>query len=274
MTNRRKRYSHEREHFPNIFLNDCLVDPNPNYPLAHAEHRQTYWLKWIILKLIEKSPGGKIYFGDLHQCLVTNSGYEDHIFRLAIGSLSTPNKFGCISVHYRNHSIESRQLSLTSRGSALVGETTAKEYWGVPFCFCFDYLQLIADDPWLKFPRNYADQIVPEKINLGYTLREASQYRTDSLKYLDKKTSAVLIFLRVLATSWKREYKRLGRLSDEQKAFVSPNFELISQNLLQSYEAILRHYKTDGVALYARLQEEWNNLLSTRELENFWEEIN
>jgi hypothetical protein len=273
ITNRRKRYSQARQHFPNMFLNDCMVDPDPQYPVAHATHKQSYWLKWLILKLIHTSPGEKISFESLHKILVHTEGYDDHLVRLAIGSLSTPNTFGCISVRYRNHSIESRLLSLTRRGYMLVDQSASKALAGIPFCFGFDYLQLVIDDPWLTYPSDWADVIVPSEVSIGYTLRDANKYFEESKKYLDRKTSAVLIFFRVLVTSWHREEKRLINLTEIQRKNVTPNFDLIADKLFQSFRAILTHYETDGKKILDRLRTEWDDLQRESELPNFWENI-
>ena len=200
ISNCRKRYSQSAQHFPNLFLVDCNLDPHPKYPLAYARHRQTYWLKWIVLRLINQAHGGMMRFDDLFTQLHDEAGYEEHLVRLVVGSLSTPNKAGCISVRYKNHSVGSRELELTKRGTALVREQHSKVLMGVPFCFSFDYLQLVSDDPQMSFPKQWADTIVPINISLDYALRERDEYHRRALHYLKMKMPSTLLFLRLLET--------------------------------------------------------------------------
>ena len=271
VSNCRKRYSQNQNHFPNIFLVDCNIDPHPDFPLAYRQHRQTYWLKWIVLRLIDLAPGHRISFHDLHALLHSKLGYEDHLIRLVIGSLSTPNKSGCISVSYPNHSINSRELSLTRRAKALTREKHSKVLSGIPFCFSFDYLQMVSDDPLIAYPKQWADDIVPADISLAYTLRERDEYHKAALEYLRKKMPASLVFLQVLESSWEREKNFISDLGDVVVQKVSPNFAQIRTSLLSAFSAILNSWSQERDELYAELTQKSSDLAKDGTFNTFWE---
>lgn len=271
ISNCRKRYSQSAQHFPNLFLIDCMEDPNPKYPLAYAPHRQTYWLKWIALRLLDHAQGGVMRFEDLYEKLHELAGYEDHLVRLVVGSLATPNKAGCIAVRYKNHTIGSRELSLTKRGVALVREQHSKVLMGIPFCFSFDYLQLVADDPQMTFPRQWSESIVPKGISLDYALRERDEYHRRALDYLRQKMPSTLLFLRLLETSWEREHKLLSDLNESDLISVTPDFAQIRDALLSAYRAILASWPGDKDSVYRGLSDRSDELQADGAFRQFWE---
>ncbi len=64
VTNLRKRYRQGVGHFPNLYLNDNKIAQTDGNQAAHtAPQKQTYWLKFVILKLIQTAPGGRMTFG-------------------------------------------------------------------------------------------------------------------------------------------------------------------------------------------------------------------
>lgn len=271
VSNCRKRYTQNQNHFPNIFLVDCDVDPHPDFPLAYKKHRQTYWLKWIVLRLIDQAPGQRISFGELHELLHSKLGYEDHLIRLVVGSLSTPNKSGCVAVAYPNHSINSRELSLTRRAKALTRETHSKVLPGIPFCFSFDYLQLVADDPLMSYPKQWADQIVTNEIGLDYTLREKDEYHRSALQYLRKKMPSSLVFLQVLESSWARERNFISDLGEAKVTQLAPKFDQVRKSLLAAFSAILISWPDDREQLLAELTGKSEALLNDESFTSFWE---
>lgn len=271
VSNCRKRYSQNQNHFPNIFLVDCDIDRHPDFPLAYERHRQTYWLKWIVMKIIDCAPGHRISFQDLHEILRFKLGYEDHLVRLVIGSLSTPNKSGCISVNYPNHSISSRELSLTRRARALTREKHSKVLPGIPFCFSFDYLQLVADDPLMSYPKQWADDIVPTGISLDYTLRERDEYHRAALDYLRKKMPASLVFLQILESSWEREKNFISDLGEATVRRIAPNFDQIRSSLLAAFGAILSAWPRERDEIYAELVGKSEDLTKDGTFSTFWE---
>lgn len=273
IANGRKRYSQAAQHFPNLFLVDCCADRIPEYALAYLPHRQTYWLKWIALRLLDQAPGGAMSFEELHRLLHTAAGYEDHVVRLVVGSLATPNKAGCIAIRYTNHSIGSRHLSLTKRGAALVREQHTKVLMGIPFCFSFDYLQLVADDPQISFPALWADAVVPPGMSLDYALRERDEYHRRALEYLRRKMPSTLIFLQILESSWLREQPRVARMGEWAAKSVTPNFTRIRESLLGAYGAILSSWPGDKDAVYAELVAKSDELSADGAFARFWEEL-
>jgi hypothetical protein len=271
ISNCKKRYSQANQHFPNLFLIDCVDCPDSKYPSAYLPHRQTYWLKWIVLRLIDGTEGGVMSFEDLYAQLSDIAGYEDHLIRLVIGSLATPNKAGCISVRYRNHTIGSRELSLTKRGAALVREQHTKVLMGVPFCFSFDYLQLVSDDPQMTYPAHWSEAIVPPGISLDYTLRERDEYHRRALEYLRNKMPATLVFVQLLESSWCREAKFLRDLDQNVLHRVTPNFQQIRETLLGAYKAILVSWSDEKDSLFADLSKKSEELRADKSFQQFWE---
>jgi hypothetical protein len=274
ISNCRKRYTQNQNHFPNIFLVDCDINPNPDFPKAYKKHRQTYWLKWIVMKLIDEAPGHQISFQTLHKLLCSQLQYEDHLVRLVIGSLSTPVTNGCISVNYPNHSVNSRELSLTRRAKALTRENYSKAFSGVPFCFSFDYLQLVADDPLMSYPSQWVNEIVLKDISLDYTLREQNEYHRGAIGYLRKKMPASLVFLQVLESSWNRESQFISALGEDTVKKITPNFDKIRTSLLAAFNSILFSWQEERDQLHIELLNRSKQLTKDKTFNEFWDGYN
>jgi len=274
ISNRFKRYSQCANHFPNIFLNDCTLDPNPDYILACKPHRQTYWLKWIILKLIEKESQSKIKFSKLYRFLKT-AGYEDHVIRLAVGSLATPNSADCIEIRHESNSIDTRELSLTKRGAVLVSDRQSKLLTGIPLCFTFDYLQLVADDLQMSYPAQWADLIVPSEVSHDYALKENQEYHNRAIQYLSQKMPSTLYFLQLLESSWIRETRLISKIGEEKLNQLNPNFKLIRNTLLSAYSNILENWDSEGWKdkLMPQLNKLSNDLMCDETFQMFWDTV-
>ena len=132
--NTRLKYSQEEEHFPNIFLNDCVVSHNDKFPEAHKAHEHTYWLKYFIMKVVVASSG--MTLNQIIELFHIKGGYKEHLVRHAVGSLCTTNEFACLHVDPSQYSKQYifRQLLPTLRGKKLLGN---RRYDGL--CFSFEY---------------------------------------------------------------------------------------------------------------------------------------
>ncbi len=201
MTDLRKRYSQAWGHFPNLFLVDALVQPDSEFEEAHQPHIHTYWLKYLILAYVNSRPGDSPSITTLRRIFVTYGRYEEHLFRLALGSLSTSTEFGCLKAIPSNHP-DSVRVQITERGKALFSRSDRDNS---PFCFTFNYLQLVVDDYQMSYPRSIFDQVYVKGIDLGYLFAEELTYHNRNADYLARKMKCAFAFLKVLEESYKLE---------------------------------------------------------------------
>ena len=171
ITNMRKRYTQRHGHFPNLFLNDALVLHSDVYKDAHRGHVHTYWLKYLILKFFcrqdDRKKVRKISSEDLIGHFVETLKYEEHLVRLAVGSLGDPATSMCLQIVSPDKVIRHVELlCLSERGRILIGDMPNRR----ALCFSFDYLQLITDDYLLALPKQLAGQIYVEA-DLGCVFR-------------------------------------------------------------------------------------------------------
>jgi hypothetical protein len=271
VTDLRKRFREARNHFPNLFLNDASVDAHDDHPYAHRPaHRQTYWLKFLVLKVLQTRPDGSLQFGELRRLLCEICGYEDTLLRLVVGNLSTQNQFRCIDPHDAGGGIEQRRLCLSNRGRLLMGDpTAAQDLYRNPFCFSLEYLQLVTDDPWLRYPAPWSSAIALPNVHLGHLLKTAQRYRADSLQYLRKKIPATLLFLRVLDASWKSESQRIAELPSALQQLIEPRFDEIAVRLLSDAGKMLRAY-IGAEGIHSEWRDYWRHLRSDAAFDNWW----
>jgi len=272
ITNLYKRYQQSENHFPNLFLNDARIKPDDCHSKAHASHRQTYWLKYITLKFIQFQPSRNVEFGILRDYLCETCGYEDHLVRLVVGSLCTPHHFKCIDVKYASEELVRRNLKLSTRGNALIGDPLSKsQLLNKPFCFSFDYLQLMIDDPWLRYPKDWANKIAISEGDIGHTLKPKKIYIDGSKKNLSKKIPAILQFFRVLIASWNTEYEhRIRKLPEDMISYISPNFEFAKNELFLGIKNVLYSFDHEGQELYSNMEKSWDVMIQDQRYEKWW----
>jgi hypothetical protein len=270
VTNMRKRFRQSQNHFPNLFLNDCRANPDADYPEAHQGHKQTYWLKFLILKIIQAHRNQCIEFRALHRFLCEICGYEEGLVRLMVGILSSPHSFKCIDIKYEGKEIVQRRLHLSTRGKLLLGDPGGENYLHrEPLCFSLDYLQLVIDDPWLRYPAPWAEHIALPTVHIGYTLKPVQRYRSDGLAYLKKKIPATLRFLRVLEASWNSEHRRIAALPDWLLQKIVPDFEEIGSRLMNGVGKVLSTYE-GGEGIHSEMRDSWRQLREDREFDQWW----
>jgi hypothetical protein len=257
MADVRKRYSQAHNHFPNIFLCDATVQPDERFPEMHKPHRHTYWLKFLILKLVFESRSGVMGFHEVVSVFET-CGYDRALIQLCIGSLCAENASACLRATGMFGAQKRWQLQVTDRGSKLLkrGWFTGKETDN-ELAFNFDYLQLVIDDYLMSFPVFTAtrdkitngdekksvrvlDAIYIES-DLSYLLAPQRAFYHQSHGYLEKKISAAAYFLRVLEASFKEEAMALNALFDIcPEANLSKRFEAIERNFSEGATRVLR----------------------------------
>jgi hypothetical protein len=239
----RQRFSNEHCHFPNIYLNDATLDVKAKYESAHADHPHTFWLRYLILDYLAKCQTKKCRFKDIHEIFVKDGGYSDSLFRLTIGQLAMPERAGLLQIDFSAHGPDTHVISLTERGIALIGARKDSLLYGVPLCFSFHYLQLVIDDPHLLMPEQWIDDMIIDD-SIWYTLKESSEFNKHAFTYLEKKIPAVLIFFKILETSFECEMERYPTLfvTGSRAKFVQPPFDELAGELHRAFVSILRHF--------------------------------
>lgn len=268
ITNMRKRFTQRQGHFPNLFLNDALILPSLIYPEAHRKHLHSYWLKFLLLKYVamrrrDRKPG-QVSSETLVEIFVSTFKYEEHLVRLALGSLSDPATSSCLHIVRPDRLIRHIEvLKLSDRGSTLVGDGTSEK----PLCFSFDYLQLVTDDYLMALPRIAASSIYVDA-DLGHTLKTGSAYARGARETLRKKVPAVLNFFRVLEISFNEEARTHGTLKALQIEKMIPDFPQLSNDLLDAMGRVDSHF--DGIREADPLpnpRELWKQICGNEKLE-------
>jgi hypothetical protein len=238
ITNFKKRYCEAKGHFPNMFLVDAVISPSAKFAeLAHQPHRHTYWLRYLLLKYIQKRTSSTrkfVTFQELKEVFCGSESYEEHLLRFTLGSLSAVNTANCIVVDEPIDDATVR-VCLTSRGRALID--SGLDPRGSEFCFNFDYLQFVIDDYQLSFPSGYLDKIYVEE-DLSYMFYPTASHAAGLSKYLAAKTAAVVYFLRVLEASAAAE-KKFRIVGNDAVKSLFPDFDGIFGSLNSTFERIL-----------------------------------
>ena len=202
MLNKRPRFSELNSQFPNIYLNNKLTTPRHPFTKDH-EHRHTYWLKRLILHLIDAEE-----FEDIVDVidLFNNGerGYEECLIKDCLGNLTDAFRSYCL-IAIRDtystipHGIFLKNIKITRRGRHCLK-------------FIFDrffYLQLIVEEPYLPLPRIFQEEFNYKifdhrKLNYGY-ITDERRYKTESREMIKIKSRQVLLFLEVLDLSYELE---------------------------------------------------------------------
>jgi hypothetical protein len=254
MSNMYKRYTEDQGHFPNLFLNDCVVATHQDFDKAHLPHQHTYWLRYLILRFVAASPDGTCHSEKVVDFFVRRLGYEEHLVRISLGFLSDPNCSSCLDIVMPDRIKRNEEvLRISRRGSILVTERGGRE----PLCFSFDYLQLITDDYLLAMPKSVAGDIFVDA-GLGHTLKDGHEYARGSRNVLGKKIPAVIRFFMVLESSFKAEM--FHREAENAVSQIAPDFTAIGAKLVQSIEAVVARFDDMGaLAQIAAPRSVWND---------------
>lgn len=253
--NYKKRYTQSSNHFPNLFLIDCLVykdkDIALDYPEAHEPHVHTYWLKILLLTYIEKNSmgGNYIQVRDIINVFCKDGIYETHLVKLCLGSLSSFNEMACIKIVYGNPSlgILASTLKLTSRGKKLISVKR-----GVPFYMKFPYLQMAIDDHLLWFPKINSHDFTHE-YNYNYLNKSDNAYFEEGSKLIIERSKSALYFIHILKRFLQLEINNSPRLFCENRFDLKwlPDFELAEKDILNFLRSTKKHMPIDTFVDYS-----------------------
>jgi len=243
ITNMRKRYTQRHGHFPNLYLNDALVMPSEIHRDAHGSHVHSYWLKYLILKFFvrrrDQERVKQVNSEDLIRKFVDVFKYEEHLVRLALGSLADPATSMCLNTVNPDRLLRHVEvLQLSDRGRILIGDTPNR----LPLCFSFDYLQLVTDDYLLALPKQIASRIFVDT-DLGHTLKSGAVYAKGARNTLRKKIPAVLYFIKLLEHTFFAEANYRGNLAHLEQDGMIPNFAQVADGLLNAIARIGMHFE-------------------------------
>lgn len=227
----RRRYSESAGHFPNIFLIDSQVSIPERHSQAHVAHRPTYWLKYFILKYVAAAEHRR--FSQIHRLFVKQGGYDNDLFRYALGSLVSTNESRCIDVDPTTEVAGSSDIDIfaTPRGVQLVSPSKAFGTPTVDFCFEFNYLQLVVDDNWMSIPKLVATDMI-SSLDYSYLFAPDAKYGERAAEMVARKSRSVLLFVKVLASALKSELQHKHQLRDElQAAGLIPNMDAVEKHL-------------------------------------------
>jgi len=256
-----KRYTQEKDHFPNMFLVDCTVMNGSKFPEAHQPHLHTYWLKYFVLKYIYSKKNG-VKLSDILEIFRDKGGYDDHLVRHVVGSLCTSNEFRCAQVdqEHLDRPFEGRRIRATERGRMLF-----RDVEGIELCFEFEYLGTVIDDRWLSYPKPFFSQLSHPNSNYGHLFMTGREYSQGSLSSLHKKSREVLYFLRTLDAAYQIEIKerKSGLHSILADEGLIPDFSRIRNRSLNSIRKLLNTFSSPN------LDEEFRSLITLdRELQD------
>ena len=239
-TNIYKRYSQQKEHFPNLFLNDCIISYKDEFQNAHQSHKHTYWLKYFILKIIVKNPNIKVQ--KILDIFCDIGKYDEHLVRHVIGSLETANEFRCIEYDpdASSNNINHRKLKPTNRGKYLISTTN-----NIEECFDIGYLQVIIEDKWLSVPNFIVKEFYNYSLDYTHLYTTGTFYIDKSIEHTTQKAKSILIFLKILKESYQAEIQinKNNLHSYLENNELIPNLDKISDSIIESTEGVIKAFK-------------------------------
>jgi hypothetical protein len=273
ITDLKKRYAESNNHFPNIFLNDCMISLVDNFKNAHKPHFHTYWIKYLVLKMLGSQ--NNVTLEDIIEIFHSIGGYERHLILYTLGALCESNKFRCAEIDYSFPicNINKRRIALTNRGRFMI-ETDQNMFFGktdkAEFCFSFIYLQLIIDDLFLSIPEPWFSKVY-KNINYSYLYENDEHYGEESWKHVSEKATAVLYFLRILKASLSAEKTLRSDMFDLlSKKGVSVDFCNIEKSVLVELKHLYSAFKKNES--YELLNNIWTNIDKDNQFDKFFTE--
>jgi hypothetical protein len=241
LLNHKYLYTQNNNHFPNLYLINAHItsgiEVRDLYPEAIEKHRHSYWLKYLILAYLKSCDEDGCTVGELLAIFCEQGNYSSGIVKLAIGSLATPNWFACINIDYEsvNLDMKSRKVSLTNRGSFILGEDKS----GEEFCFTFSYLQLVIDDYLLHMPKALEKYRIEN--DYSYLYEGVGAYGDGFVKLVKEKYPRVIMFVRILECSFNAEMTRDSKLHEYllEEGVSLPNFASIYKGVRSSIHGLL-----------------------------------
>lgn len=268
----KRRYSQNANHFPNIFLNDCVISkPNQveEYNMdAHKPHKHTYWLKYFILKFIVRNDKRKVTTYDIVSKFKQYYPGEEHLIRHILGSLCTANEFRCAEFPFERDTGVTQDaipIKATQRGRQLFEKKEFGSHAGVEFCFDLSYLRLIIDDYWMSYPIDYIGDIYNKDLDYEHIFNTSSykDYSKDALKVLESDGKSVLLFLKLLDESLIHEMKAKDGFAEFlEKYDLIPNITLSQSYVLETvdniYSKLVASNNTEELVKFDSIRAKWN----------------
>ncbi len=215
------------------------INPENERRGVAVEHRHSYWLKYLLLKFIDRCENdGKTAKSKLVvDYFVDTTGHPAEFIKLCLGSLCAASESHCVVVKGSiEQNMGDRELRLTDRGKTLVKGTSGGR---TAYCFDLSYLQLVIDDFWMAIPCNYFNEVFVDA-NLSYSFALRENYISGIGNYLSKKLYAAFTFFRILESSW--EYEASFSTNKESLNSFKPDFsaifrslEIVASNILSTF---------------------------------------
>ena len=201
-----RHYSQINQGVTNIFLvnssyrkenNPPLIDGKPAFSDQYLKpHKQTYFLKYLILSLIKQSSTDR---QDIVDVFSLQGAYETELIELVIFSL-------CEVAHGRlirpsldfpeDGQLKINGLSVTPRGKYFLDHDV---FWS------FSYLAMVSEDRWLEVPNKLHEHFDNPKGALFLGKVEDSEFGPLYSAFLKEKAESVPVFLHLLEEAFECE---------------------------------------------------------------------
>lgn len=247
MLGRKRRYSQRFSRFPNMFLVRGDAEyANDEFTPARlkAPHRQTYWLKYLIVALINSyaSMDYAIRISDVIE-IFTTKGYERHIVELVLGSLCQVDGAYMVEPNWiadgTNSCLAAGELKMTERGKA---------FFKLGDIFSFLYLQLVVEDNMLEIPKVCAKDYSYNWSDYNYMTHEQDSYNAGIRSMVLLKAKQVALFIEILESAYiaeKSRYPDVFRALGNQ-GVPDPNLTLIKNQIATWSSQVLAPGKEDN----------------------------
>lgn len=243
----KRHFSQFIAEFPNMYLVRAEWGDQRGEPWANLcrPHKHTYWLKRLIVELIAQQEGtvtapSKIYRVFCDSGATTRGFYEDHVVRLALGSLSQADKSNVLDFRFFPGSRgqppwQVEHVSLSRRGRFLMGKEAGQDS---AFIDSFTYLQVIVDDYVLPIP-NCLAKAFAFRDGLDYGYLASAQYGKGVMRMLEAKVAQVWRFLDVLRLSLACERLAFaGAFARLEEYIKIPDVNRIAENVRRDVEKV------------------------------------
>jgi hypothetical protein len=270
-TNLRKRYTEEQGHMPNLFLADATCSTDRRFAsTAHAPHRHTYWLKYLLLRYIDERTRDDwidewVTLNDVLRAFCRPGQYEEHLVRFCLGVLAHANQAACIQVDETTNDTVTR-LKLTRRGRRML--RPAQPQAEVALCFDFDYLQFVIDDYFLALPREAFPRVFVDA-DLSYMFRAKAIHTRSLHEYLERKVPAVIHFIRILEAAAAAE-KKCRHVGAKEIQDLYPRFDSIRTHLIEVLEKILPHSVSGGTEMLENARKLIDELAADKRFDGYF----
>lgn len=246
--------------YPNIFLIVADNHCNNKASCNMKKNEFTYWLKYLILLLLQNNKNAHILMSVQDIINIFNhNGYDDFIIKLVLGSLGTSNEYNCLKYDFKGMNddiINNATVKIANLGSYLINDN---------HCFKFTDLQFIIDDwmlPDIKLNKEYFNEQQIEFLTDFMDKQVTYEYLSDETdaelhEFLPIKIKKVLFFLFILEISLKYEQHKYRNTFDRLQENLSDNLrDIFSKNFFRNRRKdVIREIKMITKSIPAEIQE-------------------